>query len=71
MEACVARTTIDNAGEMNGFLKPKTRLLANPLPFENGAIVVPEGYWPGPVRSARHRRVDGGAAARIRFRRSA
>ena len=31
---------------MNGFLKPKTRLLANPLPFENGAIVVPEGYWP-------------------------
>jgi L-alanine-DL-glutamate epimerase-like enolase superfamily enzyme len=46
MEACVARTTIDNAGEMNGFLKPRTRLLANPLPFENGAIVVPKDYWP-------------------------
>jgi hypothetical protein len=28
MEACVARTLIGNAGEMNGFLKPVTRLLA-------------------------------------------
>jgi L-alanine-DL-glutamate epimerase-like enolase superfamily enzyme len=46
MEACIARTDIDNAGEMNGFLKPKTRLLANPLPFEDGAIIVPKGYWP-------------------------
>ena len=46
MEACVARDTIDNAGEMNGFLKPKTRLFANPLPFDNGDIVVPKGYRP-------------------------
>ncbi|MBL4719805.1 MAG: mandelate racemase [Alphaproteobacteria bacterium] len=46
MEACVARTTIDNAGEMNGFLKPKARLFANPLPFENGDIVLPAGYTP-------------------------
>jgi L-alanine-DL-glutamate epimerase-like enolase superfamily enzyme len=32
MEACVARTLIANAGEMNGF-QPVTRLLADPLPF--------------------------------------
>jgi L-alanine-DL-glutamate epimerase-like enolase superfamily enzyme len=30
MEACIARTLITNAGEMNGFLKPVTRLLADP-----------------------------------------
>jgi L-alanine-DL-glutamate epimerase-like enolase superfamily enzyme len=46
MEACVARDTIDNAGEMNGFLKPKSRLFANPLPFDKGDIVVPKGYRP-------------------------
>ncbi|HVL59143.1 MAG TPA: enolase C-terminal domain-like protein [Burkholderiaceae bacterium] len=46
MEACVARELIANAGEMNGFLKPVTRLLANPLPFDDGAIVLPAGYWP-------------------------
>ena len=38
LEACVARTTIPNAGEFNGFLKPKDRLFAAPLRFENGAI---------------------------------
>ena len=31
---------------MNGFLKPKVRLFANPLPFERGAIVLKPGYWP-------------------------
>ena len=36
MEACVARTLIGNAGEMNGFLKPVTRLLANPVRFDGG-----------------------------------
>ena len=33
LEACVARTTIRNAGEFNGFLKPKDRLLDPPLIF--------------------------------------
>ena len=46
MEACVARSTITNAGEMNGFLKPKTRILANPLIFAQGAIELPAHYWP-------------------------
>ena len=31
MEGCVARDTIRNAGEFNGFLKPKVRLFAEPL----------------------------------------
>jgi L-Ala-D/L-Glu epimerase len=38
MEACVARSTIRNAGEMNGFLKVPERLFAEPLPFAGGAI---------------------------------
>jgi len=37
---------ITAAGEGNGFLKTNARLLANPLPFDNGAIVLNEGYWP-------------------------
>ncbi|MCY0855195.1 mandelate racemase/muconate lactonizing enzyme family protein [Cupriavidus sp. D39] len=46
MEACVAAHTIDNAGEMNGFLKVRQRLFANPLPFSQGAIRLRAGYWP-------------------------
>ena len=46
MEACVARTTIRNAGEFNGFLKPKTRLFANPMRFEQGALVLPRNFQP-------------------------
>ncbi|MGO4330795.1 mandelate racemase/muconate lactonizing enzyme family protein [Cupriavidus sp. 2TAF22] len=46
MEACVAARTIDNAGEMNGFLKVRERLFANPLVFQHGAIRIPAGYWP-------------------------
>lgn len=46
MEACVARTTIRNAGEFNGFLKPRDRLFAEALRFEAGAVVLPAGYWP-------------------------
>jgi L-alanine-DL-glutamate epimerase-like enolase superfamily enzyme len=46
MEACVARTLIANAGEMNGFLKPVTRLLAEPLPFADGALVLDAGCVP-------------------------
>jgi len=41
MEACVARTLIDNAGEMNGFLKPVTPLFREPLKVVDGAVVLP------------------------------
>ena len=40
MEACVAARHIDNAGEMNGFLKARQMLFATPLAFEGGNIVV-------------------------------
>jgi L-alanine-DL-glutamate epimerase-like enolase superfamily enzyme len=46
MEACVARVTIRNAGEFNGFLKPKVRLFAEPLRFTAGALVIPPGFQP-------------------------
>jgi len=46
MEACVAARHIDTAGEMNGFLKPRERLLADPLPFRDGAIEIPAGWRP-------------------------
>lgn len=45
-EACVARTMIENAGEMNGFLKFKERLFEEPLVFENGGIVLKENFVP-------------------------
>jgi L-Ala-D/L-Glu epimerase len=56
MEACVARSLISNAGEMNGFLKPTTRLLANPLRFDAGAVVLEVGYQPrlDPAAVSRH-----------------
>lgn len=40
MEACVAARHIDNAGEMNGFLKARRMLFATPLAFERGDIVL-------------------------------
>ena len=43
MEACVAHRHIDNAGEMNGFLKARQMLFAEPLAFDAGSIVVPAG----------------------------
>jgi len=46
MEACVAVHTIRNAGEFNGFLKPKTRLFAEPLLFAAGELVLARGYVP-------------------------
>lgn len=45
-EACVSRGFLSQAGDMNGFLKPKAKLFANPLPFERGEIVLKPGYWP-------------------------
>jgi L-alanine-DL-glutamate epimerase-like enolase superfamily enzyme len=52
LEACAARTTISNAGEFNGFLKPKDRLLQPELPFEDGAIRLPKDYRPALDRAA-------------------
>jgi L-alanine-DL-glutamate epimerase-like enolase superfamily enzyme len=46
MEGCVARHVIRNAGEFNGFLKPKIRLFAEPLRFDAGALVLAVGYTP-------------------------
>jgi L-alanine-DL-glutamate epimerase-like enolase superfamily enzyme len=46
MEACVARVTIRNAGEFNGFLKPKSRLFAVPLRTVGGDLVLPSGFAP-------------------------
>ena len=52
MEACVARVTIRNAGEFNGFLKPKVRLFKNPLAFADGDLTLPQDYWPEMDRDA-------------------
>ena len=41
MECCVAHRMIDNAGEMNGFLKPVHPLFSEPLRVENGAVRLP------------------------------
>jgi L-alanine-DL-glutamate epimerase-like enolase superfamily enzyme len=46
MEACVARVTIRNAGEFNGFLKPSVRLFSEPLRFVAGELVLPSGFAP-------------------------
>ena len=46
MEACIAARSIDNAGEMNGFLKPRERLMADELAFVRGAIEIGPGWRP-------------------------
>ena len=43
MEACVAREHIDNAGEFNGFLKPRARLFSPALRFEDGCVILDPG----------------------------
>ena len=63
LEACVARVTLDNAGEMNGHLKLVEPLLAEPLPFADGAIVLDPGYRPHPDRE----RLDRMTMAKERF----
>jgi L-alanine-DL-glutamate epimerase-like enolase superfamily enzyme len=52
LEACVARDTIRNAGEFNGFLKPKERMIDPPLTFVDGSIRLPAGYRPSLNRDA-------------------
>jgi L-alanine-DL-glutamate epimerase-like enolase superfamily enzyme len=46
MEACIAARQIDNAGEMNGFLKARAPLLRDPLDFGDGAMRLKAGYAP-------------------------
>jgi L-Ala-D/L-Glu epimerase len=46
MEACVARVTIRNAGEFNGFLKPNVRLFSEPLRLVAGDLVLPARFNP-------------------------
>ena len=46
MEALIASKHIDNAGEMNGFLKPRESILINPLIFKDGAIDLHRNYTP-------------------------
>ncbi len=64
LEACLARTTIRNAGEFNGFLKPQERLLAPPLAFADGAIRLPACYRPALDRAA----VERFTTAKLEFR---
>src|SRR5690606_9211559 len=52
LEACVARETIQNAGEFNGFLKPHDRILDDPLRFAAGAVRLQKGYRPQPDTAA-------------------
>ena len=46
MEACVARFVMNNDGEMNGFLKPVVRIFEDPLPYENGNIILSPEFKP-------------------------
>ena len=52
MEACIAARHIDNAGEMNGFLKARSPLIENGLAFRNGAMALKAGYAPRLDRAA-------------------
>lgn len=57
LEGLVAARLIDNAGEMNGFLKSSSALLAKPLEFRDGALQLMPGYIPqlDPAALARYR----------------
>lgn len=46
MEACVARSTIRNAGEFNGYLKPKGGIFTEALGFARGQMVLKAGFRP-------------------------
>ena len=52
METCVARDTIRNAGEFNGFLKLIDGVLAPRMTFEQGSVILPAGYRPEVDRDA-------------------
>ena len=52
MEACIAARQIDNAGEMNGFLKARSPLIDNGLTFDDGAMLLKAGFAPRLDRAA-------------------
>jgi o-succinylbenzoate synthase len=66
LEGLVAARHIDNAGEMNGFLKARSPLLAEPLAVRDGALQLHAGYTPrlDPERLARYRVDSSTATAR-------
>lgn len=45
-EMVIASRHIETAGEMNGFLKQRERLLSNPYLISRGSVTMPEGYIP-------------------------
>jgi L-alanine-DL-glutamate epimerase-like enolase superfamily enzyme len=52
MEGCIAARQIDNAGEMNGFLKARSPLVENGLAFRDGAMLIGRGFAPRLDRAA-------------------
>ena len=46
MEACIAARVLDNAGEMNGFLKMTDCLLEDPIEMVGGEMVLPKEFTP-------------------------
>ena len=46
MEALAAKKFITNSGEMNGYLKPISSILMNPLQFKNGGLLLEANYIP-------------------------
>ena len=46
MEACVAARSLDNAGEMNGFLKTRACLFLDPIEMVGGEMVLPKHFSP-------------------------
>ncbi len=58
VESCVARHTIDNAGENNGYLKNSEQLFKDALPFRDGSIVLETDFRP---------ELDHGTVARLKL----
>jgi o-succinylbenzoate synthase len=52
MEACIAARHIDNAGEMNGYLKAQGSLLVHPPTVVNGDMVIDTAHTPELNRDA-------------------
>jgi L-alanine-DL-glutamate epimerase-like enolase superfamily enzyme len=68
-EACVARRHVTTAGEMNGFLRQKQALAANPMRVAGGAIRLAPGTLhldPVRVRAFTLERREFGAESRVR-----
>lgn len=62
MEACVAARHVDNAGEMNGFLRPLERLLDTPLVTDGADIILD-----GSPRAPDPAKIDAFRVAELRF----